>query len=189
VRGRRGTGVVELLVAVAIALAVLGAAAGALGAGGRLLAACAIRGESEDTVQLALEALAFDVRRAGWDPARAGLVAIREATPDRLAVAADLDADGRLDAGSEESVTWVCDRAGGRLSRIVGRQSMPLAEDVAACEFRYLDRDGLDLAPGIGLDAAARARVRAVGLRLAVAPPGGRQPSARRALVALRTPE
>jgi len=78
-RHARATSLVELLVGTALALVVLSALTAAVGTGARLLLACGARGEAEDTAQLALEALTFDVRRAGWDPAASGLVAVRKA--------------------------------------------------------------------------------------------------------------
>src|SRR5439155_20652412 len=107
-RHARATSLVELLVGTALALVVLSALTAAVGTGARLLLACGARGEAEDTAQLALEALTFDVRRAGWDPAASGLVAVREADADRLVLAADLDGDGAVDDASEETAAYVC---------------------------------------------------------------------------------
>ncbi len=129
-RHARATSLVELLVGTALALVVLSALTAAVGTGARLLLACGARGEAEDTAQLALEALTFDVRRAGWDPAASGLVAVREADVDRLVLTADLDGDGAVDDTSEETTAYVCLASARRLSRLVGRQSMPLADGV-----------------------------------------------------------
>ena len=68
----RGTGLAELLVGTALGLVVLSLLTFAVATGSRLLAACGARGEAEDTAHLALEAFAFDARRAGYDPAAAG---------------------------------------------------------------------------------------------------------------------
>ena len=184
----RGTGLVELLVGAALALLVLSALTAAVATGARLLVACGARGEAEDTAQLALEALGFDVRRAGWDPAASGLAAVREAGADRLVLAADLDGDGAIDDTSEEITAYRCDASARRLSRVVGRQSMPLADGVTGCAFHYLDRDGAAMPiPTGGLDAAARARIGAVGLDFVLVPSGLRGRSERRLLIALRT--
>jgi hypothetical protein len=180
--------VVELLVGSMLSLALLTALTGAIGTGGRVLTALGRRGEIEDTAHVALEALAFDVRRAGWDPAAAGVEALSDARPARLTVQADLDGDGIVDASSEETVTYVCNLAGQKLSRVVGRQSLPLADTVTACAFRYLDATGAVLpAPAAGLPAADRRRVRAVLLDFGLAPNGPGAPTARTAMVTLRT--
>ena len=186
--GPRGIGLVELLVGAALALVVLSALTAAVAAGARLLVASGARGEAEDTTQLALEALTFDVRRAGWDPAASGLVAVREADADRLVLAADLDGDGAVDDTSEETTAYVCLASARRFSRLVGRQSMPLADGVTGCGFRYLDREGAPMAiPAGGLAAADRARVGAVALDLVLLPNGLAGRAERSILIALRT--
>jgi len=184
----RGIGLVELLVGAALALVVLSALTAAVAAGARLLVASGARGEAEDTTQLALEALAFDVRRAGWDPAAGGVEAVREADADRLVLAADLDGDGTVDPASAELTGYVCAASARRLSRLVGRQSMPLADGVSGCGFRYLDRNGTTIAiPPGGLDAPGRARIGAVALDLVLLPNGLAGRSERAILIALRT--
>jgi hypothetical protein len=182
----RGSGIVELLVGTALALVVLGSLAGAVGTGARLLGTAGARGEGEDTVALAVDAFTFDVRRAGFDPAATGVPALSLAAGDRLAVAADLDTDGTVDPASEETIAYAC--AAGRLSRIVGQQSMPLADGVLRCALSYLDAAGAELAvPPGGLAGPERERVRAVVLDVALRPPGLHGPTVRRALVALRS--
>ncbi len=185
----RGAGLVELLVAAVLAVVVLGMLTAAVAGGARLLTTAGRRGEAEDTAQLALEALLFDVRRAGYDPRGVGVEALAAAEAARLVIQAYLDGDGAVDATSEETITWVCNLAARRLSRLVGRQSLPLADDARTCALGYLDAAGAPLAtPPGGLAAADRARVRSVTLTLALAPPGLARPATRSLRVALRTP-
>jgi Tfp pilus assembly protein PilW len=188
VRTSRGTGLVELLVGMALALVVLSALTAAFAAGGRLLVACGARGEAEDTAQLAVEAFTFDARRAGYDPAAAGIASITEASADHVTFTADLDGDGVVDANSEETTTHLCVPTGARLSRVIGQQSMPLADRVTSCGFRYLDAEGAPITVlAGGLDAAGRSRVRAVALDLVLLPTGLAGPAERGLLVALRS--
>jgi Tfp pilus assembly protein PilW len=190
VRGRdRGVALVELLVGGALAILVLGACVGAVAASAHLLAALGARAEVEDTAELAMEAFRFDVRRAGFDPAGASIDPLPMASPDQLTLAADLDADGSLDASSEEVTRWACATSPSRLSRVIGAQSLPVAAPLARCELFYLDGDGVEMpAGGTGeLSAADRARVRRVVLELAVEPSQGGAPAVRRAEVALRS--
>jgi prepilin-type N-terminal cleavage/methylation domain-containing protein len=185
--GRAGFTLVELLAGLALAALSTMAGVGAVASGLRLLGGLAVRVEADDVVHLAVEALAFDVRRAGLDARAIGVEALADACPDRLTLRADLDDDGAIDAASEEVVTWTCSLAAQKLSRIVGAQSLPLANDVVACGFRYLDAAGVAIAaPAAGLDAATRQRVRAVGLDLAIVPVGLHATSARRVTIALR---
>jgi len=174
----------ELLVGTALGLAVLAVSTAAVGVAGRMLVASGTRAESEDTALLAIEALLFDLRRAGYDPTAAGRAALVEARDDGLTLAADLDGDGTIATDSEESTAWRCVLASRRLSRLVGRQSLPLADDVVGCAFRYLDRDGVPVAPPVG--APELPRVRAVELALRLLPSGLSHASSRTMLVALR---
>ena len=184
----RGSGLLELLVGTALGLGVIGALTGAVGTGGRLLVAAGARGEAEDTVQLAVEAFDFDARRAGYDPGAAGIAAVVEARADRVTFTADLDGDGAVDPESEETASYACLVGARRLSRIIGRQSLPLADGVTACALRYLDAAGAAMPiPAGGLAAAERARVRAVALDLTLLPAGLGGRTARSAVVALRT--
>jgi len=187
-----GFSLVELLVALGLGLAIAIAAVAAVATGLRALARLALRAEAEDVLTLGLEAFTLDVRRAGFDPRATGLPAVVEASASRLALQADLDGDGLVDATSEESTAIACDVPGGRLSRIVGSQSLPLANGVVACALEYADASGAVMSvPGGGLDAAARARVRRATLAVALRPPGSVTGSAlaaaRRATVALRS--
>ena len=185
----RGATLVELLVGTALAALVLGACVGAVAAAARLLGALGARAEVEDTAELAVEAFRFDVRRAGFDPAGAGIDPLQAAAADQLTLAADLDADGTVDVASEEVTRWVCAASPSRLSRIIGAQSLPIAAPLARCELRYLDDDGGEISAGTGaLSAADRARVRRIVLDLAVETAQGGAPAARRAEIALRRP-
>jgi len=181
---QRGTVLVEQLVGTMLTLLVLGTLVAVVGTGTTLLLAVAARGEVEDTAQLAVEAFTFDVRRAGYDPTGAGLAPVSGAQADRLTLAADLNGDGAVAATSEETTAYVC--AAPQLSRIIGRQSLPLTGGVLACGLRYLDVSGLPLAiPVGGLDAAGRSRIRAVALDLTIRQRG--TPTSRSVVVALRS--
>jgi Tfp pilus assembly protein PilW len=187
-RRRRGTGVVELLVGTALGLVVLSMLTATVAGGARLLVAAGARGEAEDTAQLAVEAFTFDARRAGWDPAAVGFAPVTDAQAARVAFAADIDGDGAVDPASEETAAYVCSAGARRLSRVIGRQSLPLADGVTACGFRYLDATGAPIAiPPAGLDAASRAAVRAVALDVTLLPTGLRGRSQRTVVVALRS--
>jgi prepilin-type N-terminal cleavage/methylation domain-containing protein len=184
----RGVTLVEVLIASAIGLLVLAACTAAVAAAGRFVVALGARAEAEDTAQLAVEAFRFDLRRAGFDPAAAGIQALVDASSDQVAVHADLDGDGTLDGSSEEVMRWVCATSPPRLSRVIGAQSLPVAAPVTGCGFRYLDADGSELAAAGGLAPAQRALVRRVVLFLAVEPQGGGALAMRAAGVALRSP-
>ena len=186
--GRNGFSVVELLAALALGLAIAVAAVSATATALRHLTRLALRAEADDLVAQSLEAFTLDVRRAGFDPRGAGIEPVLEATAARLRLQADLDGDGVVDATSEELTTIACDVAGGRISRIIGTQSLPLANGVSTCALAYADDTGAPLAiPPGGLDAAARRRVRRTTLDLGLLPPGSAVPTSRATTVALRS--
>jgi Tfp pilus assembly protein PilW len=183
----KGTTVLELVVASGLGLLGLGALVAAVAVAARVTTAIGARAEAEDTAQLAIEAFRFDVRRAGFDPAAVGVEPVTAALADQLALQADLDGDGTIDAGSEELTRWLCATGPPRLSRVIGAQSLPIAGPMTRCGLRYFDAGGIELAPGPGgLAPADRVRVRRVTLDLAVQPTGGGEPAARAADVALR---
>jgi Tfp pilus assembly protein PilW len=185
----RGFGVVELLVGALLGLLALAALTAAVATAGRLLVMAGARGEAEDTVELALEAFTFDARRAGHDPAAAGVTGLALAQGDRVTFDADLDGDGVVDTGTEEHVAYLCNLGTARLSRVLGRQSMPLAEAVSTCRFRYLDGSGEPIAPsGRALTAAERLAVRSLAIDVVLRSPGLAAPAARSVTIALRTP-
>jgi hypothetical protein len=184
----RGAGVIETLVAAAVGVALLGVLTGALASGARALVRTGQRAEASDTSGLAGEAFLFDVRAAGYDPTLGGVAPLTEARSDRLTVDADLDGDGLVDLASAEHVSWFCNLAAGRLSRIVGAQSMPLADGVIGCGLEYLDRASVPLVPpASGLDAAGRADVAAIVLTLRLVPRGGGPPVDRVLAASLRS--
>ena len=186
--GRHGFSLLELLVALALGLAVAVAAVSAIATALRHVTRLALRAEVDDLVAMSLEAFTLDVRRAGFDPRAAGIEAVVEATAARLRLQADLDGDGAIDATSEESTTIACDVAGGRISRIIGAQSLPLANGVTICALSYADETGTSVpVPPGGLDATARRRVRRTTLDLGLLPPTSAVPATRAATVALRS--
>jgi hypothetical protein len=185
----RGAGLLDLLVGLVLAGLALAVLVGAAGTGGRLLVNAGRRAEVEDTAQLAVESFAFDVRRAGFDPAAADVPALELVEPGRVRLTADLDGDGAIDSSSEETVTWVCTAATRRLSRIVGAQSMPVADGADGCGFRYFDADGAALAvPPAGLAPGDLAGVRSLALDLVLSTSGLDAPAVRTVRVALRRP-
>ena len=182
-----GFSLIELLVALGLGLAIAVAAVAATATALRYLVRLALRAEADDIVSMGLEAFTLDVRRAGFDPRAVGLAAVVEATAARLGLQADLDGDGAIDVTSEELTTIACDLAGARLSRIVGSQSLPLANGVVTCALAYADGTGTAIpVPPAGLDAATRRRIRRTTIDLGVRPAGATTASSNGATVALR---
>lgn len=171
-REETGSTLVELLVASAIGLGVVLAAVQLLA----MHAGLALRVQADlgatSGAAWALRAALSDVKRAGADPSRRGVVALKEGGSDRMTTQRDLDGDGTVDPRSEESVAlaWA-DRNGGQVARRVGAQSMAIASGVprGGLRLRYFDERGREVLAGAGLDATDRARVKRVEVEISVA--------------------
>jgi type II secretory pathway component PulJ len=133
-----------------------------------------------------VDLFAREVRRAGMDPAcTKAFDALLDATASQARFQADLNANGVLDAASEDLTYRLVD--GARLERVAGADTDVLLDGVSlsGSRLRYFDATGAELVPAPALDAAQRATVRRVRLELAVADaaanPQRRQPLIARA--------
>ena len=171
VPGQVGSTLVELLVASALGLVVVLAGVQLL----KTHAALALQVQADlgasSGAAWALRAALRDVKRAGADPLQRGLDAVAMARSDAVSVHRDADADGVIDPRSEETVGYLWNRrAGGRVSRRVGTQSMTIVSQVpeGGLRLRYFDGEGRELPATADLDDAERARVRRVEVDLEV---------------------
>ena len=139
----RGFTLLELLVATAIAALTAAAFAALLTAtlGARHQAANGA--EAVASAAAAIDQIVRDVRLAGYDPLARGVAAVPAASATSLVVAADLDGDGTVDPSSEEQIGYRV--SGDTLQRIVGRQTLPLLDELAPGGFQFQYRDGGDL--------------------------------------------
>ncbi|MBX3023467.1 prepilin-type N-terminal cleavage/methylation domain-containing protein [bacterium] len=146
--------------------------------GVRVLEAAA---EAQEAARLGAQLIAGDLRDAGFSPDGRLGNGLRRAAPDAVALVRDLNGDGDSD-DANEAVAYTYDRGRRCLLRAPGGASpQPLLNDIAAdgVRFAFVAADGVALAGG-ELDAAARARVRRVVVRVAVEianpDPAARQP-------------
>jgi type II secretory pathway component PulJ len=119
-----------------------------------------------------VDVFARDVRRAGMDPTCAkNVTAVVDASPTALRFQADLNANGALDAASEDLLYRLVD--GIRVERGQGTTVEPLLEDIdlSGSRIRYFDAAGSELLASTSLTAAQRALIRRVRLELAVRVP------------------
>jgi prepilin-type N-terminal cleavage/methylation domain-containing protein len=144
-----GFTLLELLIGLALALVTLGAAAALCATSVKAWQQVSARGRALAAVTEALDAVARDVRLAGYDPRRRGIAGIAAADPSSITLTADLDADGTIDRRSEERVAYRRSPSSGGLLRVVGRQSMVMLPDVPPGGFhlRYFDARGAELDP------------------------------------------
>lgn len=154
--------------------------------------------EAQEAARLGVELIAADLREAGFSPGGVLGNGLTRAGRDVVAVARDLNGDGDLDDPNER-VAYRYDASRSALTRSQGdAPPQPLLDDVDDGGFTvaYLTADGSSLSPGDGeLDAAQRALVRRVALRLVIAirradPALPRPPRAEQTTtVALRNPQ
>jgi len=168
----RGFSLVELLVGLALlasfALAVHQCCA-ALLRGVRVLEAAS---EAQEAARIGVQLIVADAREAGFSPAGPLPDGIRRAGPGVFAIARDLNGDGDVD-DSAERVTYLYASDRHALLRAQGdAPPQPLLDELDddGLAFSYLAGDGIPLANGDSeLDAAMRARIRRVAVRLAIA--------------------
>jgi hypothetical protein len=166
-----GLTVVELLVAMLLTSASTAALVGGVATLARTYRRIEERTQAQQTARLVLELMSRDLRRAGFDPTGASLDPFLAAGDHTLQIQADDNGDGVVDDRSEELVAYVFEPRDGILSRVVGRQSMPIASGLPAdgCSLVFLDAAGSQLFDaGDGLDGPQRAAVRRIRLRILV---------------------
>jgi len=169
----RGFSLLELLVSMALiagfALAVHQTCTVLL-RGVRVLEAAS---EAQEAARIGVQLIVADAREAGFSPSGPLRDGVRRAGPDVFAMARDLNDDGDVDDSSER-VTYLYAPDRRALLRAQGdAPPQPLLADLDddGLAFTYVGNDGVPLAAGTELDAAARAQIRAVAVRLAIAVP------------------
>lgn len=166
-----GISLVEFLVATATASLVLASVVRFAASQAHVYRRMEERAAANQTVRLAFDLICRDLRRAGYDPRGTALAPIVAAGSTSLTVQADDDGDGRIDRRSGELITYRFHPNPGTLSRVVGRQSMPLADDLPPDGFRfsYFDGAGTPLVEGDGdFDRDRRLMIRRVRIALRV---------------------
>jgi type II secretory pathway component PulJ len=168
-RRAAGFSLAELLVASFIASIVLTSLVAFAAAQSRFFRRAEERLTANQTVRLVLDVISRDLRQAGFDAHGTAVEPVLAASSTVLVLQQDDDGDGIVDTSSREVITYAFEPTMNTLSRIVGRQSMPLATGLPADGFRlsYIDTAGAALDPGAsGLDATDRAAIHRVRVEL-----------------------
>lgn len=174
--GQRGVTLVELLVALLLGLGVAATVGWFQRAQFLAMEDQATQLDLQGTARAIIDVFARDVRRAGMDPRCAKAVqALVEATPTTLRLQADLNANGTLEAASEDLRYRLVE---GGVERTSGSATEPLIENVesSGSRLRYFDAAGTELIGSGGLSAAQLTLVRRVRLELALRTPARRSP-------------
>lgn len=144
-----GMTLVELLVSIVLGGVVGVPFVNALAVHTRALERIDARVMKTETLRVVVDVFGRDVRQAGFDPTGHRLAAIVSADATSIAMQADSDGDGIIDARSDERIAYVFHPTRGVVSRIVGHQSMPLADGFPpdGVRFRFFDGVGREIWP------------------------------------------
>lgn len=146
----RGFTLVELMVAMVMALIMISATFGIVNHSSRIYRAQERISDSQQDVRAALGLLARDIRIAGYDPLRdAGgpIAGIVTATVNTFQYTADTNASGTIDQADNERVTYTYNAATQTLSQILyegtaSQSTATVIDKVTAMTFTYLNSAG-----------------------------------------------
>jgi type IV pilus assembly protein PilW len=139
-----GFTLVELMVSMAIGLAVLAAIAGTFTAQTRQNSAEEQIGQMQQNVRGALDLMIREIQMAGYKPAGGSFNGIQTSTATTLRIKLDLDSSGVETDGTTDDISYSFDSSTGLITRTLNNpgSSATLADNVTAFSFTYLDANG-----------------------------------------------
>lgn len=157
----KGFTLVEILIAMAVSLIVLGALIGNFIMQHNTYRQQAEVTEMQEYVRAGIEMMTRELLMAGYNPAGAPGTGILSADFDSIQFAADLDEDGVID--TDEDITYTLDT----VDRQLTRNGQPLAENIPqdGLDFIYYDENNSELLD-TPLSPADLARVRRITIWL-----------------------
>lgn len=144
----KGFSLVELLVATAVGLVVLGSMYGVFTIQNKTLGDQEEIVAMQQSVRAGMDMMAREILIAGYNPTQAAFYGV---TVDaaQLQIKADLRGvnptdppDGIIQASSEENIVYAFDATNKRIIRNTGAGAQPFVENVEAFAFEYLDING-----------------------------------------------
>ena len=139
-----GFTLVELMVSMAISLAVLAAIAGTFTAQTRQTNAEEQLGQMQQNVRGALDLMIREIHMAGYKPAGGAFNGIQTSSATTLRIKLDLDSSGVETDGTTDDISYAFDSSTGLISRTLNNtgSTATLADNVTAFSFTYLDANG-----------------------------------------------
>ena len=139
-----GFTLVELMVSMAISLAVLAAIAGTFTAQTRQNSAEEQLGQMQQNVRGALDLMIREIHMAGYKPAGGVFNGIQTSSATTLRIKLDLDSSGVETDGTTDDISYAFDSSTGLISRTLNNtgSTATLADNVTAFSFTYLDANG-----------------------------------------------
>lgn len=134
----------EMMVSLAIALAVLAGIAKTFTVQTRQNSAEEQVGQLQQNVRGALDLMLREIKMAGYKPAGGSFNGIHTSTATTLRIKLDLDGTGVESDGATDDITYSYDSAAGQIIRTLnnGATSTVLADNVSNFAFSYLDANG-----------------------------------------------
>lgn len=136
-----GFSLVELLIAAAIGLVVLGAMYSVFTIQHKTFGNQEQIVELQQNVRAAMDMMGREIRMAGYNPAEINFSGV-PVNASQLQIRADQNSDGAIDATSEENIIYVFDSGNKRITRNIGAGAQSFAENIDAFTFAYLDGNG-----------------------------------------------
>jgi len=147
--GPRGFSLVEMLIAMAVGLVVLGAMYGVFTIQSKTFGNQEEIVAMQQSVRAGMDMMAREIGMAGYDPLLVNYDTDSTnnfsgvtVNASQLQIRADLDGSGAIDATSQENTVYAFDAANKRITRNIGAGAQPFVENVDAFIFEYLDRSG-----------------------------------------------
>lgn len=149
--GVRGFSLVELLIAMAVGLVVLGAAYSVFTLQNKTFGNQEEIVAMQQNVRAGMDMMAREIGMAGYDPASVNCFNCNPpayiffgatVNASQLQIRADLDGNGTIDAASQENAIYAFDAANYRITRNIGGGAQSFVENVQSFTFEYLDGSG-----------------------------------------------
>jgi type IV pilus assembly protein PilW len=148
-RGEGGFSLVELMIAMAVGLVVLGAVYSVFIVQNKTFSVQEDVVEMQQSVRAGMDIMAREISLAGYDPTRVNSdsnagnnFAGVEVNAGQLQIRADLNGTGIIHTDSEENIIYTYNSADKRITRNAGSGNQPLLENVDSFTFQYLDGSG-----------------------------------------------
>lgn len=135
-----GFTLLELLIATAISLIILGALTSTFVIQGKTYAVQEQITEMVQIARAATDMISREVKMAGYDPAGAGIVGIPYSAW-QLQIITDLNGDGSV-AGTNENIIYTFDYVTNQIKRETGSGPQTFAENIQTFAFDYLNSAG-----------------------------------------------
>lgn len=136
-----GFSLVELLIAMAVGIVVLGAMYSVFTIQNKTFGNQEELVATQQSVRAGMDMMTREVGMAGYNPAGATFTGVT-VNDSQLQIKADINGDGLIDAASQENIIYAFDGTNKQITRNIGAGNQTLVENADAFIFAYLDGSG-----------------------------------------------